>query len=51
MRTSLDRLAGRISAADMRAMNHAADAQRVSPADVASRFLQHLDVKSPSAAP
>jgi len=39
VRTCLERLAGRISAADMRAMNQAADGARESPADVARRFL------------
>jgi osmoprotectant transport system permease protein len=36
---ALERLAGRISAADMRQMNNAADAQRQDPADIARRFL------------
>jgi osmoprotectant transport system permease protein len=38
-REALERLAGRISAADMREMNHAADAQRENPADIARQFL------------
>jgi osmoprotectant transport system permease protein len=36
---ALERLAGRISAADMREMNNAADARRQDPADIARRFL------------
>jgi osmoprotectant transport system substrate-binding protein/osmoprotectant transport system permease protein len=36
---ALEGLAGRISAAEMREMNHAADALRENPADVARRFL------------
>ena len=36
---ALEGLAGRISAADMRQMNHAADAERDNPADIARRFL------------
>jgi osmoprotectant transport system permease protein len=39
VRKALGGLAGRISAADMREMNHAADALRENPADVARRFL------------
>ena len=39
VRTALERLAGRITAADMREMNYAADARRENPADVARRFL------------
>lgn len=39
VREALEGLAGRISAADMRAMNYAADVGRESPADVARRFL------------
>jgi osmoprotectant transport system permease protein len=39
VRQALDGLAGRISAADMREMNHAADGRRESPADIARRFL------------
>jgi glycine betaine/choline ABC-type transport system substrate-binding protein len=39
VRTALERLAGRISAEDMRSMNYAADALRENPADVARRFL------------
>ena len=39
VRQALERLAGRISASDMREMNHAADARRENPADIARRFL------------
>jgi osmoprotectant transport system permease protein len=39
VRKALEGLAGRISPADMRAMNYAADALRQNPADVARRFL------------
>jgi len=39
VRTALVDLAGRISADDMRAMNHAVDARREHPADIARRFL------------
>ena len=39
VRRILASLAGTISAADMRAMNHAADARREDPADIARRFL------------
>ena len=39
---ALEQLAGRISAADMREMNLAADARRENPADVARRFLDGL---------
>jgi osmoprotectant transport system permease protein len=39
VREALERLAGRISAKDMREMNLAADARRENPADVARRFL------------
>lgn len=39
VRRVLDRLAGRISAADMRALNRAVDVERQSPADAAWRFL------------
>ena len=42
VRNALERLAGRISASDMREMNHAADAQRENPADIARRFLDRL---------
>lgn len=42
VREALERLAGRISADDMRAMNHAADAGREAPATIARRFLDGL---------
>lgn len=38
---ALDRLAGRISAADMRAMNAAVDVRREDPAEVAREFLRN----------
>jgi len=40
VRRALDGLAGRISAADMRAMNAAVDVRREDPADVARAFLR-----------
>jgi len=40
VRRALERLAGHISAEQMRAMNHAADAGRENPADIARRFLE-----------
>jgi osmoprotectant transport system permease protein len=39
MRTALESLAGRISAADMQEMNYAADVGREHPAEIARRFL------------
>jgi len=39
VREALERLGGRISADDMRAMNHAADATRRDPAEIAREFL------------
>jgi osmoprotectant transport system permease protein len=39
LRQALEGLAGRITAADMREMNHAADVLRQDPALIASRFL------------
>ncbi len=39
VRKALEGLGGRISAEDMRAMNHAADAQHGNPADIARQFL------------
>jgi len=39
VRRALEGLAGRITAADMRRMNYAADAEGQNPADVARRFL------------
>jgi len=40
MRRALDTLAGQITADDMRAMNHAADARREDPAAIAREFLE-----------
>ena len=40
IRRALESLAGKISAADMRAMNNAADAKREDPAAIARRFLE-----------
>jgi len=40
VRRALDSLAGRISAADMRAMNAAVDVRREDPADIARAFLR-----------
>lgn len=42
VRGALDALSGRITAADMRRMNHAVDAGRRDPADVAREFLRQL---------
>jgi len=42
VRRALDRLAGRISAADMRAMNRAVDVERKDPAEVARAFLRNI---------
>jgi osmoprotectant transport system permease protein len=42
VRKALEGLAGRISAAEMREMNHAADVERQNPAAVARRFLDRL---------
>jgi osmoprotectant transport system permease protein len=42
VRKALEQLAGRITAADMQAMNYAADAQHQNPADVARTFLEKL---------
>jgi len=39
VRRALERLAGRITAADMQEMNYAADARRENPADIARSFL------------
>jgi glycine betaine/choline ABC-type transport system substrate-binding protein len=39
VRRALERLAGRITAADMREMNNAADTRRENPADIARSFL------------
>lgn len=40
VRRALERLAGRITAADMQEMNYAADANHENPADIARRFLE-----------
>ena len=40
VKRALEGLAGRITAAQMREMNYAADAQHQNPADVARRFLE-----------
>jgi osmoprotectant transport system permease protein len=42
VRRALERLAHRVSAEDMRRMNHAADAERRSPDEIARRFLDGL---------
>jgi glycine betaine/choline ABC-type transport system substrate-binding protein len=42
VRLALERLAGRITAEDMRAMNYAADGQRRNPADIARVFVDRL---------
>jgi osmoprotectant transport system permease protein len=42
-RRALERLAGRISADDMRDMNHAADARREDPVVIARRFLDGVE--------
>lgn len=42
VKRALEHLAGRITAADMRQMNYAADALHENPADVARRFLDGL---------
>ena len=42
VRRALDKLAGRISADDMRAMNHAADVEREDPSAVARQFVDRL---------
>ena len=42
VRRTLEELGGKISAADMRAMNNAADARREDPAAIARRFLEGL---------
>jgi osmoprotectant transport system permease protein len=46
--TALGRLAGRLSAADMRRMNYAVDGRREEPAAVARRFLDALDARGPA---
>lgn len=47
VRAALQALAGRLAAEDMRAMNHAADAGRQHPADIAREFLDGLETPSP----
>lgn len=42
VRRALERLAGRITAEDMRAMNYAADGQRSNPADIARVFVDRI---------
>ena len=42
VRRALEHLAGRITAADMQAMNYAADAQGENPADIARGFLDRI---------
>jgi glycine betaine/choline ABC-type transport system substrate-binding protein len=42
LETALRRLAGRISAADMRRMNHEVDGLRRDPREVAQRFVNGL---------
>jgi osmoprotectant transport system permease protein len=43
---ALEGLAGRITAAEMRRMNHAVDAERADPADIARQFLDRMNVRS-----
>lgn len=47
VRQALQQLAGRISAQDMREMNHAADAEHQNPADLARHFLDRLAATMP----
>ena len=42
MRTALERLSGRISADDMRAMNYAADVERKDVVQIVREFLGRL---------
>jgi osmoprotectant transport system permease protein len=42
VRAAIERLSGRITAADMRAMNYAADAEHRDPRDIAHQFLDTL---------
>jgi glycine betaine/choline ABC-type transport system substrate-binding protein len=42
VRAVIERLSGRITAADMRAMNYAADAEHRDPRDIAHQFLDTL---------
>jgi glycine betaine/choline ABC-type transport system substrate-binding protein len=46
VRRALTSLAGAISAGDMRAMNHAADAGREDPARIAREFLDRRQLPS-----
>lgn len=48
VRAALERLAGQITVAEMRAMNQAVDAGRQDPAAVASDFLARLERKRPT---
>ena len=48
VRAAVERLAGRITVADMRAMNQAVDAGRQDPAAVAREFLARLERERPS---
>ena len=43
IRTALERLAGHIGEADMRAMNYAVEGEKRDPAAVARRFLDRLN--------
>ena len=51
VRTALERLAGRISADDMQAMNYAADAQHQDVREIARRFLEGKQPRSSPSAP
>jgi glycine betaine/choline ABC-type transport system substrate-binding protein len=42
VRTAIERLSGRITAADMRSMNYAADAEHRDPREIARQFLATL---------
>jgi osmoprotectant transport system permease protein len=48
VRAAVERVAGRISVADMRLMNQAVDAGRQDPAEVAREFLARLERERPS---
>jgi glycine betaine/choline ABC-type transport system substrate-binding protein len=48
VRAAVERLAGRITVADMRALNQAVDAGRQDPAAVAKDFLARLERERPS---
>ena len=45
VRAAIERLSGRITAADMRAMNYAADAEHRDPREIARQFLDTLPAK------